>query len=342
MLVAVASELERVSVLAVPRSTAPLCPACRNRSDSPCRRRVNDGSSALRVARGRVSVEASYLRGSPRRAPCPAAFYPSCRPGSAWTAEPTPDRLVIHVRLRPRPTCCLGCRGHECRPHGSYERTSADLPWQGRPVFLRRAAPTILDPYRADLEARWQAGCHNAAELARALIRTGADVRPRVWCWTGRRSAAARPWTCWMPCRARRAHRDGGLRQLIGRRGSCRRTRALWARWIDASDRRFLEGLCAEAPALVESAVLANRLADLVRRRSRESVEAWLAAASATPLAGFAAGLQHDVEALRGTTTTPWSTGPVEGQIGRLKMLKRMMFGRAGFALLRQRVLARF
>jgi transposase len=48
------------------------------------------------------------------------------------------------------------------------------------------------------------------------------------------------------------------------------------------------------------------------------------------------------VEALRGTTTTPWSTGPVEGQIGRLKLLKRMMFGRAGFALLRQRVLARF
>ncbi|WP_407530180.1 ISL3 family transposase [Methylobacterium oryzisoli] len=201
----------------------------------------------------------------------------------------------------------------------------------------RRVVPTILDPYRADLEARWQAGCHNAAELARALIRAGADVRPRVvrdWAMKRRREAMdvldavpGSPSTPrWRPPSAERTAR------LLQADPST----------LGEIDRRFVEGLRAEAPALVESAVLAIRFADLVRRRSCESVEAWLAAASATPLASFAAGLQHDVEALRGTTTTPWSTGPVEGQIGRLKMLKRMMFGRAGFALLRQRVLTRF
>jgi transposase len=109
---------------------------------------------------------------------------------------------------------------------------------------------------------------------------------------------------------------------------------------LGEADRRFLERLRTEAPSLTQSTALAARLADLVRRRSCESLEAWLAAASATPLARFAAGLRHDEEALGGAISTPWSTSPVEGQIGRLKMLKRTMFGRAGFDLLRQRVLA--
>jgi len=104
-----------------------------------------------------------------------------------------------------------------------------------------------------------------------------------------------------------------------------------------ADDRRFLDRLQVEAPDLAKSVAVATRFADLVRRRSGESLEAWFAAA--TPLAKFAVGLERDRDALRGTITTPWSTSPVEGQIGRLKMLKRTMFGCAGFALLRQRAL---
>jgi transposase len=65
----------------------------------------------------------------------------------------------------------------------------------------------------------------------------------------------------------------------------------------------------------------------------------WLKDAQHTPLARFAAGLKPDPEAVRGAVTMVWSTSPVEGQISRLKMLKRQMYGRAGFDLLRQRVL---
>ena len=68
--------------------------------------------------------------------------------------------------------------------------------WLGRdapPAWQRRrAVPTILDPYRAELEARWQAGCRNAAELARGLIRAGAEIRPRVvrdWAMKRRRAS---------------------------------------------------------------------------------------------------------------------------------------------------------
>lgn len=199
----------------------------------------------------------------------------------------------------------------------------------------RRAVPTILDPHRDHLEARWQAGCRNAAELARELIRSGAAVHPRVvrdWAMKRRRASSdvldALPRSVsaplWQPPSINRTAR------LLQAEPSS----------LGELDRHFLDRLQVEAPELARSAALAMRFADLVRRRSGESPEAWFTAASATPLARFAEGLRRDREALIGTITTPWSTSPVEGQISRLKMLKRTMFGRADFALLRQRVLA--
>jgi len=53
----------------------------------------------------------------------------------------------------------------------------------------------------------------------------------------------------------------------------------------------------------------------------------------------LAAGLQSDAAAVRAALEQPWSNGPVEGQVNRLKFLKRQMYGRAGFDLLRARVL---
>ena len=64
-----------------------------------------------------------------------------------------------------------------------------------------------------------------------------------------------------------------------------------------------------------------------------------LADAADTPLAEFAASLRHDLVAVQAALNLPWTTSPAEGQINRLKMLKRTMYGRAGFPLLRARVL---
>ena len=57
-------------------------------------------------------------------------------------------------------------------------------------------------------------------------------------------------------------------------------------------------------------------------------------------LQGFAAGLRRDHAAVFAALSLPFSNGQVEGQVNRLKMIKRTMFGRAKFDLLRQRVLA--
>ena len=101
----------------------------------------------------------------------------------------------------------------------------------------------------------------------------------------------------------------------------------------------FLDRLLAEAPALAEVRSLARGFAALVRKEGTGTLDGWLAAAAGTPLGSFAGGLGKDLAAVRAALETPWSTGPVEGQISRLKTIKRTMYGRAGFALLRSRVL---
>ena len=65
-----------------------------------------------------------------------------------------------------------------------------------------------------------------------------------------------------------------------------------------------------------------------------------LAAATGTLFARFAASLRRDFDAINAALVLPWTTSPVEGQISRIKMLKRTMYGRAGFELLRARVLS--
>ena len=80
----------------------------------------------------------------------------------------------------------------------------------------------------------------------------------------------------------------------------------------------------------------------IARERRGSDLEAWLADATNSgiaALARFARGLQEDLAAVTAGLTLVWSNGVTEGQIHRLKLVKRQGYGRAGFALLRQRVL---
>ena len=77
----------------------------------------------------------------------------------------------------------------------------------------------------------------------------------------------------------------------------------------------------------------------LLRRKTSEGLTQILDAAAGTSLRDFAASLRRDLTAIQAALDLPWTTSPVEGQINRLKMLKRTMYGRAGFQLLRSRVL---
>ena len=80
----------------------------------------------------------------------------------------------------------------------------------------------------------------------------------------------------------------------------------------------------------------------MLRCRTAKRLAAWMHAAVSSDyhfLAQFARVLKRDVDAVKQAITSRWSNGPVEGHINRLKMIKRQMYGRAGFELLRARVL---
>ncbi len=108
---------------------------------------------------------------------------------------------------------------------------------------------------------------------------------------------------------------------------------------LSEADRAFVTRLLAEVPALSAAIATAKRLTRVLRRQSDEMLDDVLAAAADTPLAGFITELRKDIAAVQAALDLPWTTSPVEGQIGRIKMIKRTMYGRAGFELLRARVL---
>jgi transposase len=107
-------------------------------------------------------------------------------------------------------------------------------------------------------------------------------------------------------------------------------------------DRHQLAQLTPQAPELAEAVALAQDFAGLVRQRQPAQREPWLARAAQSPLPPFrrfANGLRADWAAVQAAVTLPRSQGPIEGQINRLKMLKRQMFGRAHVDLLARRFL---
>lgn len=86
---------------------------------------------------------------------------------------------------------------------------------------------------------------------------------------------------------------------------------------------------------------LADQFMAMIRKQLVQPLGDWLARAEHSPcpeLHGFAKGVRHDEAAVSAAMTEPWSNGQVEGQVNRLKAIKRQMFGRAGFRLLRARV----
>ena len=196
----------------------------------------------------------------------------------------------------------------------------------GRFVPYRRASgPSQLDQHRSFVEARWREGQRNAAALHRELCAlgfTGGYDIVRHWAARQRRGQPAQPLSARIPSTRRIT------RWLTGDPAA-----------LSSEDRRFTEALCAAAPGLKTAAKHVRAFAELLRQRRPAGLGSWLDAAAATELRGFAAKLRQDEAAVRAAMGEPWSNGPVEGQVNRLKLIKRSMYGRAKFDLLRQRVL---
>lgn len=111
---------------------------------------------------------------------------------------------------------------------------------------------------------------------------------------------------------------------------------------LEPAERAFRDRLLDGSPELRAAAELAREFRAIVRERRPDAWDDWMArvmaGTTAKELRGFAEGLKKDGAAVRAALELAWSNGPVEGQVGRLKFIKRAGFGRAGFRLLRARV----
>jgi len=200
------------------------------------------------------------------------------------------------------------------------------------PLRNRKPGGSILDPFRSHLEGRYAEGCHNARLLWRELRALGFEGRPTiVRTWIGRWNKA-RP-------NAPGSAAPSGPRWTPPSVHAVTRMLAYGSEGCPDGHKRTCERLLAQTPELAAAVGTAGRLIRLLRRETEEPLADVLDAMKGTALAGLAASLERDKPAVQAALDTPWTTSPVKGQVNRLKLIKRTMYGRAGFPLLRSRVL---
>jgi transposase len=203
--------------------------------------------------------------------------------------------------------------------------------------------PSILDPHTAYLERRWDEGCRSGLQLWRELRERGyPGSRKLVALWARARRTEPAPTT---PRRYRPAPGAPAAAPPPGRRPSARRLAWLLVRAPDQlrpAEQQLLARLQAACPDATIAYPLIQQFVRMLRQSDAAPLDAWLteAKASGVPdLQTFAAGLHEESAALEAALRLPWSTGPVEGQITRLKLIKRQAYGRAGIDTLRRRML---
>ena len=112
---------------------------------------------------------------------------------------------------------------------------------------------------------------------------------------------------------------------------------------LKLDEKAVLDQFLAKNPEIAPGYDLVQRFREVVADRDLEALETWLSDAKGSELAtfvGLANGIEADRAAVNAALELPWSNGPVEGQINRVKLIKRQGYGRARFDLLRSRVLA--
>jgi transposase len=113
---------------------------------------------------------------------------------------------------------------------------------------------------------------------------------------------------------------------------------------LEEGERLDLAALRQVHPNLETAYSLTQNFLQMLRKREGERLDTWLASVHESSLAeleSFAHGVERDKAAVQAGLTLPINNGQTEGHVTRIKLLKRMMYGKAGFALLRQRVLHR-
>jgi transposase len=212
--------------------------------------------------------------------------------------------------------------------------------WLNRDAFVERKPlprrERLIDPFAPYLRERWDQGCHNGMTLFDEIVQQG---------FTGNYPMVTRfikEWRAeWKVRRAREPAKvisPGQATWLLMRSGEKPDS-------LSAGEKLLVEALLKQCPCAERARELALWFFGLVRSRDVEALQRWRESAQESgirSMADLARGIGRDLAAVTAALSSPssqWSNGQTEGQVNRLKMVKRQMYGRANLDLLRARVL---
>jgi transposase len=197
---------------------------------------------------------------------------------------------------------------------------------RGESTDVFRTRQSTLDAHLPFLNAQWTDGCRNGAELWRRLRGQGFQGSMRV----------VSEW------KTRRRRAEKATDQQLQKVPSARTISRLMTTGRDNLSRADTVTIAAieeGVPTLVEARKLVETFQTMLRQKHVADLDPWIARASGSPIGSFANGIIKDKDAVRAAITEPWSNGQTEGQITKLKLVKRQMYGRAKLDLLQARLI---
>jgi transposase len=192
----------------------------------------------------------------------------------------------------------------------------------------QRARSKIYE-FADHLRRRWAAGCHNATQLFQEIRAIG---------FKGGRSTVARFVSGWR--NSRKSAQPQAPQRIAPKHAAILVTRK--PEQLSTSQQFLLDRLAVECPDSTRLRRMSLDFREALTSGDSRHLQIWIERVKRSeigPMVRFAWSLTKDLSAVNAAVDTEWSNGQVEGQINRLKTLKRQMYGRAGFALLRARVL---
>lgn len=218
---------------------------------------------------------------------------------------------------------------------GLTARTLQNWQKKGFPEHSRRRKrSSCFDPYAPYVLIRWEQGCTNGLQIYREIKERG---------YMGTEKTVYR---FLVPLR----RNSQVIQKAVVPHGPLQDFSAKDAVWLfvrerdrlDEKEQATLTAICEASETARATYQLVQEFRDMLHTRAGEKLDDWLEAVKASQireLQSFVAGVERDKAAVAAGLTLPQNNGLVEGKVNKLKLIKRMGYGRAGFPLLRQRVL---
>ena len=179
------------------------------------------------------------------------------------------------------------------------------------------------------LTAEWDSGCRNGAKLWRRLREAGFGGSARVVGeWATRKRRATKAGAEHAGTTAMTMPTSRIIARLLTTQRDCKSAEAL----------RIKLAVETTSPALVAARNLLDRFRTMIAAKKPDGLDPRLAEAAGSELASFASGIEADGAAVRAAIFETWSNGQTEGEVTKLKLVKRQMYGRGKLDLLRARL----